>query len=100
MSVRRDEGRVFRIVVAAGKKLQGQERMCSSAFPEVDLDGVSFPGRGVVRTSDDKVDRKTADDAGISQELSDFRGVVSNGDGVSRVSWKDAAEVALSGRTA
>src|SRR5690242_15900143 len=100
VSVRRNEYRVFRIVSAAGKKLQCQERMRSSAFPEVDLDRIGLPGRGVLRTSDDEVDRETADNAGISQKLADFCSVLSNGDGVSRISWKDTAEVALSGRAA
>src|SRR4026207_1474023 len=89
----RDECRAFRIVSAAGKKFQRQKGMCSSAFPEVDLDGVGFPDGGVVRTSDDKIDREAADDASISQKLSDFGGVVSNSDGVSRISGKNAAEV-------
>src|SRR5689334_1772142 len=97
VSVWRDECRAFGFVSAAGKKLQCQERMCSSAFPEVDLDGVGLPGRAVVRTSDDKIDRKTADNAGISQKLSDFCGVVSNSDGVGRISGENAAQVALSG---
>src|SRR5690242_18916390 len=100
VSVWRDECRPFGFITAAGKQLQSKERMCSSAFPKVDLDGIGFPRRAVVRTSDDKIDRKTADNAGISQKLSDFCGVVSNSDGVSRISGKDAAEIALSGSAA
>src|SRR5215831_14515906 len=61
-----DKCGAFRIINAAGKKLQGQERMGSSAFPEIDLDGIGFPRPAVVRASDDKVDRETADDAGVS----------------------------------
>src|SRR5215813_8859996 len=100
VSVRCDKGRAFRIVSATGKKLQSQKRMCSSAFPEIDLDGVGFPWRGVVRAGDDKVYCETADDASISQKVSDFRGVLSDGNGVGRIGGKDAAEIALSRRTA
>src|SRR5437016_3979103 len=100
VSVWRDECRAFRIVSAAGKKLQCQERMGSSAFPEIDLDGIGFPGRGVVRTRDHKINRETANNAGISQKLSDFCGVLSSSDGVSRICGKNAAEVGLSGPAA
>src|SRR5690242_15113958 len=96
VSVWRDEYCSFRIVGPAGKKLERQERMCSSAFAEVDLDGIGLPGRRVVRTRDDKIDRETADNAGVSQKLSDFCGVVCNSDSVSRISGKNAAEVGLS----
>ena len=71
MSVWGDKGRVFRIVNAAGKKLQGQERMGRSPFRRL-IDGVGFPGRGVVRASDNKIDRETADDTCVSQKLADL----------------------------
>ena len=67
VSVWRDKRGAFRIVNAAGKKLQGQERMRSSAFPEIDLNRLGFPRRAIGRASHDKVDRETADDTCVSQ---------------------------------
>ncbi len=83
--VRRDEASAFRIVSAAAKKLQSQERMRCSALPQIDLDRIGFPLVRVVRARDDKINRETPDDAGVSQELSDFCGVARDRARVSRV---------------
>ena len=67
ISIRRGEGGAFRIVSAAGKKLQRQKRMRCSALSQIDLDGVGFPGSRFVRARDDEIDCETANDTCVSQ---------------------------------
>ena len=86
--VRRDEGGAFRIVNASGQKLQSQERMSGSTFPQIDLDGVGFPSGGIVRPGDDEIDRETTDYAGVSQKASNFGSVMGDRARISRVGWK------------
>src|SRR6516165_2818949 len=97
--VRRDEGSAFRIVDATSQKLQGEERVGGSAFPKIDLDCISLPWGGIVRAGNDEIQREAADHTSVSQELSDFCSVARDRARISWVGWKDAAEIALSGRT-
>src|SRR5262249_26453101 len=48
---------------------------------------------------DDEIEREAADHASVSQEVSDFCSVARNRPRISWVGWKDAAQIALSGRT-
>src|SRR3954447_24418197 len=86
------------VVCAVSQKLQSQERMGGSAFPQIDFNRVSLPL--VLLTYGHKVDREAADDAFARQSRAHLAGFTHDCARVGRISRKATAEIGLAGSAA
>src|SRR6266516_4337307 len=93
--IRRCEDRGVGIVSSIGKKLQGQKRMSSAAFSQINLDGIRLPFS--IRAHHHKIQSETAYHAFLCETPAYLGGFLRDQCSVAGIGRKHATEIALPG---